>query len=96
MVSLVAEIPVYLQGKNPKCIDAIMRWLTAILDLQIDHEDLRIHGEQYEKKVTQIVNAQPELANHIARLEEDYDNEVFDSQMDDLKDLLYRQGIRLD
>lgn len=36
------------------------------------------------------------LAERIQKLEEDYDNEVFDTQMTDLKDWLEQQGIRLD
>ncbi len=96
MVSFVAEVPVYVQGRNPRCLDAVMRRLTAILDLNINHDDLRTVGDNFEKKVTELVAAQPELATHISRLEEDYDNEVFDTEMGDLKEWLQQQGIRVD
>ena len=96
MVSLVAEVPVYVQGRNPRCLDAVMRRLTAILDLNINHDDLRTVGDDFEKKVTELVAAQPELATHISRLEEDYDNEVFDTEMGDLKEWLQQQAIRVD
>jgi hypothetical protein len=39
---------------------------------------------------------QPELANNIHKLEEDYDNEIFNSEMGDLKQWLEQQGIRVD
>ena len=43
-----------------------------------------------------MVQEQPELANTIRKLEEDYDNEIFNSEMGDLKNWLQQQGIRLD
>ena len=53
-------------------------------------------SEAWESKLNDAVAEREELVEHVRKLEEDYDNEVFDSQMDDLKDLLHRQGIRLD
>ena len=96
MATLVAEIPAYVQGHNPKCIAAVAKRLANILDLHLDLDKLRSIGEQFEKKLTEIVQAQPELATHISRLEEDYDNEVFDTEMGDLKEWLEQRGIRVD
>jgi hypothetical protein len=42
------------------------------------------------------VQQQPELAGNIRKLEEDYDNEIFDSEMGELKSWLEQQGIRVD
>jgi len=36
------------------------------------------------------------LAANIQKLEEDYDNEIFNNDMGDLKDWLQQQGVRLD
>ena len=36
------------------------------------------------------------LFTSIQKLEENYDHEVFDTQMDDLKDFLNKQGVRVD
>ena len=94
--TLVAEIPAYVQGHNPKCIGAVTRLLANILDLHLDLDRLRTVGEDFEKKLSEIVQAQPELATHISRLEEDYDNEVFDTEMGDLKEWLEQRGIRVD
>ena len=35
MAALVAEIPAYVQGRNPKCIEAVTRRLAGILGLQV-------------------------------------------------------------
>jgi len=96
MASIVATVPAYVQGHNPKCIEAVTRWLAALLKLDIDLEDLKAMTEDFEKKVTNIVKKQPELADNIVKLEEDYDNEVFDTEMPDLRNWLQEKGIRLD
>jgi proteasome assembly chaperone (PAC2) family protein len=96
MVSIVATIPAYVQGNNPKCVEAVTRRLVGILGLQVDLDDLRAASEEFEKKLSDVVQEQPELANNIHKLEEDYDNEIFDSEMGDLKNWLQQQGIRLD
>jgi proteasome assembly chaperone (PAC2) family protein len=96
MASLVATIPAYVQGNNPKCVEAVTRRLTGILGLEIELDDLRDISDEFEKKLTDVVQDQPELASNITKLEEDYDNEIFDSEMGELKKWLYQQGIRLD
>jgi proteasome assembly chaperone (PAC2) family protein len=96
MVSLVAAIPAYVQGSNPKCIEAMTRRLTGMLQVDLDMDDLRTVSEEFERKVAELVQQQPELAKNIGRLEEDYDNEIFNSELGDLKDWLEQQGIRLD
>jgi proteasome assembly chaperone (PAC2) family protein len=96
MASLVATIPAYVQGNNPKCVEAVTRRLAGILELQIELDDLRDISDEFEKKLTDVVQDQPELASNISKLEEDYDNEIFDSEMGELKKWLHQQGIRLD
>jgi len=96
MVSLVATIPAYVQGDNPKCIEAVTRRLAGILGLQVELDDLRDVSDEFEKKLSEVVQEQPELATNIRKLEEDYDNEIFNSEMGDLKQWLQQQGIRLD
>ena len=96
MAALVAEIPAYVQGKNPKCIEAVTRRLAGILGLQIRLEQQRALSEAFERKLNEIVQDKQELAKLVHKLEEDYDNEVFDTQMGDLKQWLEQQGIRLD
>ena len=96
LASFVATIPAYVQGNNAKCIEAVTRRLAGILELQIDLDDLRQVSDEFEKKLSEIVQDQPELAGNIKKLEEDYDNEIFNNEMGDLKNWLQQQGIRLD
>ena len=96
MTSLVATVPAYVQGDNPKCIEAVTRRLAGILGLQIELDDLRNISDEFEKKLSDVVQEQPELATNIRKLEEDYDNEIFNSEMGDLRKWLEQQGIRLD
>ena len=49
-----------------------------------------------EKKLDKAIEDKPELQEHILKLEENYDKEVFDADLGDLKQFLERQGIRLD
>ena len=95
-VSLVATIPAYVQGSNPKCIEAVTKRLAGMLDLHVDLGDLTAISEDFEKKLIDVVQEQPELEENIHRLEEDYDNEIFNSEMGDLKTWLEQQGIRVD
>jgi hypothetical protein len=96
MLSLIAEIPVYLQGYNPKCIETMVRCVSSLLGLHLVCDELRALGDEYEKRVTELVGQQPDLAQRVEKLEESYDNEVFDNELDELKTWLHRRGIRLD
>jgi len=96
MATLVATIPAYVQGNNPRCIEAVTKRVAGILALQIDLDDLRAIGDEFERKLSDAVEEQPELAGNIRKLEEDYDNEIFNTEMGDLKNWLQQKGIRLD
>ena len=96
MVSLIATIPAYVQGNNPKCIDAVTRRVAGMLELEMRFDDIRAISEEFEKKLNEVVHEQPELESNIHKLEEDYDNEIFNSEMGDLKTWLEQQGIRVD
>jgi proteasome assembly chaperone (PAC2) family protein len=96
MVSLVAAIPAYVQGNNPKCIEAVTRRIAGMLDVEVDLSDLTAISEEFEKKLHEVVLEQPELESNIHKLEEDYDNEIFNNEMGDLKTWLEQQGIRVD
>ncbi|MGD2109173.1 MAG: PAC2 family protein [Phycisphaerae bacterium] len=96
MASLVTEIPAYIQGTNPKCIQAIAKKLAAVLDLQVDLEPLRPVTAAWERRLNKVLEEEEELAEHISKLEQIYDDEVFDTQMEDLKEWLEQRGVRLD
>ncbi len=96
MASLVAAIPAYVQGSNPKCIEAVTRRLAGMLELEMEFSDLTTISEEFENKLHDVVQEQPELESNIHKLEEDYDNEIFNNEMGDLKTWLEQQGIRVD
>ncbi len=96
VASFVASVPAYVQGENPKCIDAVLKMLKVVLDLDVELEGMRQLSDEFEKRLTIAAREMPELAETIEKLESDYDKEIFDVQMGDLKDWLHQKGIRLD
>lgn len=96
MINLIAEIPLYLQGYNPKAVETTVRCVSSLLELHLACDDLRALSDEYERRVTELVKQQPELAARVEQLEESYDNEVFDTEMEDLKQWLQHRGLRLD
>jgi len=96
MASLVAEIPAYVQGANPKCIEAVVRKVAAILGLHVRFDDLGSLTEAWEQRLSEALQDKQELHDLIGKMEESYDNEVFDTQMGDLKEWLEQKGVRLD
>lgn len=96
MANLVAAIPAYIEGRNPKCVETLVRLIGKILGVKVDLTELRNEADRFEKKLTEIIETQPELAERIHQLEEDYDKEVFNREMGELKDWLKQRGIRVD
>ncbi len=78
MMSLVAEIPGYLEGLNPRCIEAITRRLAALLNQPVDMESMRRASDDWEQHVSEAVEKDAELAETVHKLEEQYDNELID------------------
>ncbi|HKI36439.1 MAG TPA: PAC2 family protein [Gemmataceae bacterium] len=78
MTSLVAEIPGYLQGRNPMSIEAVTRRLAKILQLPLDLGALRAESTEWELEVSRVVARDKELAKTVRRLEEAYDNELLE------------------
>lgn len=76
MVSLVAEIPGYLQGLNPLSIEVVTRRLARILNQPVDLDALRKASNEWELKVSEAVEKDSELADTVRKLEEQYDNEL--------------------
>jgi len=80
MLSLVAEIPGYLQGVNPLSIEAIARRLARILKQPIDLDALRETSNEWEHQVSEAVEKDEKLAETIRKLEEEYDNQLIESE----------------
>lgn len=76
MLSLVAEIPGYLQGLNPLSIEAVSRRLSALLNLPVDLDRLRSASNEWEAQVSEAVERDPKLAATVRKLEDQYDDEL--------------------
>jgi proteasome assembly chaperone (PAC2) family protein len=76
MTSLVAEIPGYLQGRNPMSIEAVTRRLAKIFQLPLDLDALRAESTEWELQVSRIVQRDKDLKKTVRKLEEEYDNEL--------------------
>ena len=78
MVSLVAEIPSYLQGTNPLSIEAVTRRLAKILKLPLDLASLRAASTEWELNVSNAIEQNEDLAQLVRRLEDEYDNQLLE------------------
>jgi len=83
MVSLVAEIPGYLQGPNPFCIEAITRRLSKILQLSLDLDSLRTASNEWEVEVTNVVEENDDMLEKIRELEDEYDTDLLEQESDE-------------
>jgi proteasome assembly chaperone (PAC2) family protein len=79
MTSLVAEIPGYLQGRNPMSIEAVTRRLAKVLRLPLDLQALRTESTEWELQVSQEVEKNAKLAKTIRELEEAYDSQLLEA-----------------
>lgn len=76
MLSLVAEIPGYLQGLNPLSIEAVTRRLGRLLNQPVDLDTLRAASNEWEAQVSDAVEKDAKLAATVRKLEDRYDNEL--------------------
>lgn len=96
MMSLVAEIPPYVNGRNDKCIAAVVRKLATILPIEADFRDQYAAGEEFVRRLNLTLLENPELAEQIRKLEKRFDQESSASKDEELKLWLEKQGFRLD
>ena len=96
MASLVAEVPPYVQGRNVKCIEAVCARLLTMLNINLDISDLTLLRREFEHKLNQVVNEREDLAELVTRMEHEFDAEIRDEEMHDLKAWFEKQNIRLD
>jgi proteasome assembly chaperone (PAC2) family protein len=82
MVSLVAEIPSYLQGNNPSCIEAVTRRLAKILKLPLQLDSLRTESTRWELEISSQVEEDEELSAEIRKLEVAYDDKLLEDAQD--------------
>lgn len=92
MANLVAEIPAYIQVRNPRAIEAVIKRLVRILDLDIDLNDLHRTSLEFENNIDKALLKQPVLTEQIKKLEDNYDSETFGTD-EDFEKWLKQQGI---
>ncbi|MCK5000050.1 MAG: PAC2 family protein [Anaerohalosphaera sp.] len=96
MAGFIVNVPAYVHGENPICIETAIRNVGSMLELHIDLDDLRHTSDRFEQRLNKAVQEIPELVVNINKLEEIYDKELFDHELGDLKDWLVDLGLRLD
>jgi proteasome assembly chaperone (PAC2) family protein len=79
MLSLVAEIPSYVEGTNPPSIAAVTKRLAGMLGVQVSLAELRGASDEWESRVTAAVAKDKDLAKQIRELEESYDDDLIDT-----------------
>ena len=82
MISLVAEIPGYLQGTNPVSIEAVSRRLAKILKLPLEIDALRMASTEWELEISTAIEDNAELSEQVRKLEEEYDNDLLEQEQD--------------
>ena len=77
-VSLWAPVPHYVASPpNPKATRALIERVADLLDVPIGVGDLREAGVAWERRVTELLNSNPEVGDYVRQLEE-RDDEGFD------------------
>jgi proteasome assembly chaperone (PAC2) family protein len=76
MASLIAEIPGYLQGANPLCIEAVTRRLAKIFKLPLKLDPLRSASTEWELQISSAIENDKDLAEKVHQLEHEYDNDL--------------------
>jgi len=79
MINLIAEIPAYIQGRNPLSIEAVTRRLSSFLGIKTDLDGLRSASDAWESEVSEAVAKDEELAEKIRQLEAAYDEDLLES-----------------
>jgi len=91
MITLVAEVPAYVQGRNVKCIQAAVAKLSAMLGLAANLRKLDALRAEFERRIDEMIRERAELRDFIRKIEKEYDEETRDTQMDDLKTWFEKQ-----
>ncbi len=76
MASLIAEIPGYLQGANPLCIEAVTRRLAKIFKLPLKLDSLRSASTEWELQISSVIENDKDLAEKVHQLEHEYDTDL--------------------
>ncbi len=84
MASLVAEVPAYVQGYNPRAIITAVRLVARLIHFHVTLYELQEAALEFDKKIGELSEKQPELNDKIKELELDYDKEAFERDISSL------------
>ncbi len=96
MSTLVAEVPAYVQGKNPICIETMTRRVASMLDLPVTLSEFAQISHAFKEKLDHVVEEREDLAALVEKMEADYDAESSSDETDELRQWFESQNIRLD
>lgn len=96
LVSLVAEVPPYVQGRNFVCIEAVCARLGGMLGAGLDLKVLRAQAREFERQLDEMVRESRELRELLMRLEREYDDETRSETMNGLRNWFEKQDFQID
>lgn len=96
MASCVTGIPSYVDGRNVKCVEAIVRKLANILGLSLDLSGLEAETAKFLSDLNKVVKENSKLAERVSQLERFYDQEVGPKSEDDIRNWFERQDLEID
>ncbi|MBD3344064.1 MAG: hypothetical protein GF401_03275 [Chitinivibrionales bacterium] len=93
---LVAEIPAYIKGFNPRCIETMTRLIGNLYELHFVVGDLHGAVEAFDSKIKETLEKEAEFAEKVKQLEQQYDSEAFDREMTDLESWFRERGFQFE
>lgn len=96
MVSLVVEVPPYVQGRNFACIEMMCGRLAGMLGIRADLTGLGVLAREFDRRLDEMARESGELRELLARLEREYDDETRSEHLEGLRDWFEKQDFRLD
>lgn len=73
--SIWGHCPHYVNtSPSPQVSHALLTRLRSLIDIDVDLEELRIAGVNYQEDVNKVIAKQPDVSNYVRRLEKRYDD----------------------
>jgi len=94
LATMIAEIPPYIQGMNPRCIETMVKLLGRLLNLSLRVDDLHNAVTVFDRMIGELMDKQEGLAEKIHEMEKKYDDAAFDWELGDLKNLTGQSGFK--
>jgi proteasome assembly chaperone (PAC2) family protein len=91
--TLWASVPHYVgQTPSPKATLALVQRASSLIGVRADASDLEVATRRYETKVTELVEADPDIAAYVAQLEHDGPDPDTLDEADDTVELTLESG----